>query len=213
MIYGYIRVSTDKQTVKNQRFEIEKFCKSQNIRIEKWIEETISGTKAADKRQLGILLKDIQKDDLIICSELSRLGRKLFIIMSIIQHCQNVGAKIWTIKENFKLDDSLQTKVIVFAFGLAAEIERDMISQRIKESLARVKSEGKRLGNPGGKYKRVRLTGHEKEIKQMIREGIPFVEIARRFDVDTETLRIFRNERLNKAKFKRMFKTSKFRTS
>ena len=75
MIYGYIRVSSDKQTVENQRFEINNFCKKENLQIDGWIEETISGTKAYNKRQLGVLLKRIQKDDLIICAELSRLGR------------------------------------------------------------------------------------------------------------------------------------------
>ncbi len=77
MTYGYIRVSTDKQTVENQRFEINEFCKRQNLIVDGWIEETISGTKDYDKRKLGTLLKKVQKDDLIICAELSRLGRNL----------------------------------------------------------------------------------------------------------------------------------------
>ena len=81
MIYGYIRVSSDKQTVENQRFEINNFCRRENITIDGWIEETISGTKAYNKRQLGSLLKRIRKDDLIICAELSRLGRNLFMIV------------------------------------------------------------------------------------------------------------------------------------
>ena len=81
MIYGYIRVSSDKQTVENQRFEINKFCERENLKIDGWIEETISGTKSYNKRQLSTLLKRVKKDDLIICAELSRLGRNLFMIM------------------------------------------------------------------------------------------------------------------------------------
>ena len=81
MIYEYIRVSNDKQTVENQRFEINKFCEQENLKIDGWIEETISGTKSYNKRQLGTLLKRVKKDDLIICAELSRLGRNLFMIM------------------------------------------------------------------------------------------------------------------------------------
>ena len=77
MIYGYIRVSSDKQTVENQRFEINKFCNKENLHIDGWIEETISGTKNYDKRKLGELLNQVQKDDLIICAELSRLGGNL----------------------------------------------------------------------------------------------------------------------------------------
>jgi DNA invertase Pin-like site-specific DNA recombinase len=84
MIYGYIRVSTDRQTVDNQRFEIERFCLKNNLKIEQWIEETISGTKSPEKRLLGSLLAEVRKDDLIVCSELSRLGRSLFMIMSIL---------------------------------------------------------------------------------------------------------------------------------
>ena len=84
MIYGYIRVSSDKQTVENQRFEIERFCKVNNQHIDGWIEETISGTKAYNKRQLGVLLKKVEKEDVIICSELSRLGRSLNILISVV---------------------------------------------------------------------------------------------------------------------------------
>lgn len=87
MIYGYIRVSSDKQTVENQRFEINNFCKKNEMKIDGWIEETISGSKAYNKRQLGILLKRVRKDDLIICAELSRLGRNLFMIMEILNIC------------------------------------------------------------------------------------------------------------------------------
>ena len=88
MIYGYIRVSSDKQTVENQRFEINNFCTKQSMTIDGWIEETISGTKNYNKRQLGKLLKRVQKGDLIICAELSRLGRNLFMIMEIRDTCK-----------------------------------------------------------------------------------------------------------------------------
>lgn len=87
MIYGYIRVSSDKQTVGNQRFDINNFCKKNDVSIDVWIEETISGTKAYIKRQLGVLLRRVKKDDLIINAELSRLGRNLFMIMEILNIC------------------------------------------------------------------------------------------------------------------------------
>lgn len=139
MIYGYIRVSTDKQTLENQKFEINKFCKKQNIKIDDWIEETISGTKSYNKRALGELLKNIKKDDLIICAELSRLGRNLFMIMEILNICMTKECKVWTIKDNYRLGDDIQSKVLAFAFGLSAEIERNLISQRTKEALAKKK--------------------------------------------------------------------------
>ena len=96
MIYGYIRVSRDKQTVENQRFEINNFCEKNEMKIDGWIEETISGTKAYNKRQLGILLKRVTKDDLIICAELSRLGRNLFMIMEILNICITKECRVWT---------------------------------------------------------------------------------------------------------------------
>ena len=151
MIYGYIRVSSDKQTVENQRFEINNFCDNQNMKIDGWIEETISGTKAYNKRELGKLLNKVQKDDLIICAELSRLGRNLFMIMEILNICMGKECRVWTIKDNYRLGEDIQSKVLAFAFGLSAEIERNLISQRTKEALARKKTEGVVLGRPKGK--------------------------------------------------------------
>jgi DNA invertase Pin-like site-specific DNA recombinase len=188
MVYGYIRVSTDKQTVENQRFEIKRFCGRHRLRIEKWIEETISGTRNPDKRLLGKLLKGIQKGDLIICSELSRLGRSLFMIMSILSHCLSSGAKIWTIKDSYRLGDDIQSKVLAFAFGLSAEIERNLISQRTKEALARRKAEGKKLGRPFGQKVRLKLDGHEEEIKAMLKKGIAKAAIGRYFGVHRMTV-------------------------
>ena len=151
MIYGYIRVSSDKQTVENQRFEINNFCKKEKLVINDWIEETISGTKSYNKRELGKLLKSVQKGDLIIYAELSRLGRNLFMIMEILNICMTKECRVWTIKDNYRLGDDIQSKVLAFAFGLSAEIERNLISQRTKEALARLKSEGKSIGRSIGK--------------------------------------------------------------
>lgn len=142
MVYGYIRVSSDKQTVENQRFEINNFCLMNSLHIDDWIEETISGTKNYDKRKLGKILKHIKKDDLIICSELSRLGRSLFMIMDILNICMTKEARVWTIKDNYRLGDDIQSKVLAFAFGLSAEIERNLISQRTKEALKKKERRG-----------------------------------------------------------------------
>jgi len=148
MTYGYIRVSTDKQTVENQRFEISKFCEKNNTPIDKWFEETISGTKAVKDRELGKLLKKMHKGDILICPELSRLGRNLLMIMSILNACMEKEVQVWAIKEDYKLGNDISSKVLAFAFGLSAEIERNLISQRTKEALARKKAEGFKLGRP-----------------------------------------------------------------
>ena len=196
MIYGYIRVSSDKQTVENQRFEINNFCSKNNFVIDGWIEETISGTKAYNKRELGKLLKRIQKDDLIICAELSRLGRNLFMIMEILNICMTKECKVWTIKDNYRLGDDIQSKVLAFAFGLSAEIERNLISQRTKEALARKKAEGVILGRPVGRKSdesKYKLYPKRNLIAELLQEGISRRKIAKICKVDRNTLCRFIN--------------------
>ena len=196
-IWGYIRVSTDKQTVENQRFEIINFCDKNNLKVNKWIEETISGTKAYDKRLLGGLLKDVKKGDLIVCSELSRLGRNLFMIMEILNICMRKECKVWTIKDNYRLGDDIQSKVLAFAFGLSAEIERNLISQRTKEALARKRAEGIILGRPkGSRSKHVKLSGQEDVIRALIERNVSKCEIAHIFGVNRMTVASFIKDRM-----------------
>ena len=191
MIYGYIRVSSDKQTVENQRFEINNFCQRHSMHIDGWIEETISGTKAYNKRELGKLLKRVQQNDLIICAELSRLGRNLFMIMEILNICMNKECRVWTIKDNYRLGDDIQSKVLAFAFGLSAEIERNLISQRTKEALARKRQEGVVLGRPKGRRSapnKYKLYAKRNLICEMLKANISKRKIAELCKVDRKTL-------------------------
>ena len=198
MYYGYIRVSSDKQTVENQRFEITRFAEENGFEIGGWIEETISGTKNYDKRALGKLLNKASSDDVIVCSELSRLGRNLFMIMEILNVCMNKGCKVWTIKDHYRLGDDIESKVLAFAFGLSAEIERNPISQRTKEALARKKADGVVLGRPkGSKSSHVKLSGKEQTIKDLREQGVTISEIARIFKVNRATVSLFIKEHLN----------------
>lgn len=203
MVYGYIRVSSDKQTVENQRFEILNFCEKEGMTIDGWIEETVSGTKSYDKRELGNLLNKVDKDDLIICSELSRLGRNLFMIMEILNHCMDKECRVWTIKDSYRLGDDIQSKVLAFAFGLSAEIERNLISQRTKEALARKKAEGVVLGRPKGrKSDKVKLSGKEEIIKDLREQGVTITEIAKIYKVNRNTVSTFIRERLKEYEVK-----------
>jgi DNA invertase Pin-like site-specific DNA recombinase len=196
MTYGYVRVSTDRQRVDNQEFEITRFCKKNNIAIDEWVKETISGTKTPDKRKLGSLLEKAKVGDLIICAELSRLGRSLFMIMSILNQLMKIGAKVWTIKDNYRLGDDIQSKVLAFAFGLSAEIERDLISQRTKEALELRRAEGVVLGRPvGRKSSRVKLTGKEQEIRALRRANVSKSELGRIFGVNRMTVDTFMKTR------------------
>lgn len=192
MNYGYIRVSSDKQTVENQRFEIQKFCEKENLTIDGWIEETVSGTLQFSRRRLGKLLHNVRENDLIICSELSRLGRNLYMIMEILSQCIKCGCRVWTIKDGYRLGDDIQSKVLAFAFGLSAEIERNLISERTREALARLKSEGKHLGRPIGRRTSQEahvLYRHDKFIRQAISQGWSRNTICRRLHCNRNTLR------------------------
>jgi site-specific recombinase, resolvase family len=194
MIYGYIRVSSDRQTVENQRFEINNFCQRQALPVDDWIEETISGTKDYDKRRLGRLLKRVGKDDIIICSELSRLGRNLFMIMEILNICMTKECRVWTIKDNYRLGEDIQSKVLAFAFGLSAEIERNLISQRTREALARKKAEGVVLGRPKGRKtvpEKHKLYPKRELIRGLLAEKVSKRQIAILLKVDRGTLNRF----------------------
>ena len=189
MTYAYIRVSTDKQTVENQRFEINKFLKTTGLKIDFWIEETISGTVAPKKRNLGKILEHVQQGDIIVCSELSRLGRNMFMIMSILNILMERGVIIYTVKEHYKLGEDLTSKVLAFAFSISAEIERTLISQRTTEALRRRKADGIKLGRPKGKKNsHYKLSGCDKKIKSMLQEGYPKTLISKQLNVSTSTL-------------------------
>ena len=195
MIYGYIRVSTDKQTVENQRYEINHFCERQEIVVNKWIEETISGGKKVEERKLGKLLKRMKRDDILVCSELSRLGRNLLMIMGVLNECMNRDIQVWTIKDNYRLGSDINSKVLAFAFGLSAEIERNLISQRTKEALARKRAEGVILGRPkGSKSSKTKLTGKEKQIKELLDKQVSYSAIGRILNVHRLTVSKFVKE-------------------
>ena len=192
MTYGYIRVSTNRQTVENQRFEILEFCKKQGISVDSWIEETISGTVEPKKRELGKLLEGVKKCDLIICSELSRLGRSLFMIMAVLNILMEKGARVWTIKDGYRLGDDIQSKVLAFAFGLSAEIERNLISQRTKEALALRKNEGVKLGRPlGSTSTKSKLDGAELAVSVMILAGTSVNQMAKLYGAHRKTVKLF----------------------
>lgn len=189
MIYAYIRVSTDKQTTENQRFEILKFAGEKRLVVDEWEEETISGMKPLDERKLGALIERMTKDDVLLVTEVSRLGRSLMEVMSILHIFMEKQIRVFTAKERYELGNNINSKVLAFAFSLSAEIERSMISSRTKEALARKKSEGKRLGRPKGSLsKQVKLTGKDEIIKEFLRKRVPYSVIARILEVNRLTL-------------------------
>ena len=172
MIYGYIRVSTDKQTCENQKLEIKKYCKIHRMRNIKFIAETTSGTKKVEKRRLGELLEVVKAEDTIIITELSRLGRSMIMILDVLQILLEKNVRVIAIKEGYELGDNIQSKILAFAFGLSAEIERNLISERTKQGLARVRKEGRHIGrNKGVKNKKLKLSGKGAYISRQLETG------------------------------------------
>ena len=189
MVYAYIRVSTDKQTVENQRFEVQKFATEKGLVIDKWVSEKVSGTKIANDRKLGPLLKRMKKGDTLIITEISRLGRNLMGIMSMLHLCMIKETCVLTVKERYELGNNINSKVLAFAFGLSAEIERDLISQRTKEALAYRKAAGIRLGRKkGDKNTHYKLTGKENLIRTMLDYGYSKAAICRKLKCHLVTL-------------------------
>ncbi len=188
-VFAYIRVSTQMQTRESQEFEIRNWCGARGLHIDKWVTESVSGTVDWEKRGLGRAAHRMREGDLIVCSELSRLGRNMLMIMAILNFCSRRGIRIHSIKDNFELSDNINSKIIAFAFGLAAEIERNLISQRTREALAAKKSAGMRLGRPCGMTPKVcRVMDELDAIRSLVDGGVSKTKIAKRYGVHRNTL-------------------------
>lgn len=191
-VIGYIRVSSAKQTLEHQRFEIEEYAKKHKLTVDEWVEEKISSRKALKNRKLGEVLENLQENDILISCEISRLGRSLLEVMRILETCLNKNCQVWTLKENYRLGNDIQSKVLAFAFGLAAEIERNLISQRTKSSLANLKALGKKLGRPfSAESKKLKLSKNAKKVRNLLAKGISKSQIAKILGVQRSTLRRF----------------------
>ena len=189
-VYAYIRVSTEMQTRQNQKFEIRAYCNRHGMSVREWVSESVSGTVTFEKRALGALIGRMGKGDMLICTELSRLGRNMLMIMSILNICASKGIAIHSIKDNFDLSDSINSKIIAFAFALAAEIERNLISQRTKEALALRKVSGIRLGRPpGSSQKMVTFCKKYPDVRRMMSDGMSVSAIAKVLGIHRNTLR------------------------
>lgn len=192
MNYAYIRVSTNYQTVQNQKIAIREYAKYHRIRNIIWVAETISGTKNPEKRKLGNLLSTANEGDTIIVTELSRLGRSMMMILDVLQMLLEKNVKVIAIKEGYELGDNIQSKVLAFAFGLSAEIERTLLSERTKQGLERARKMGKQIGRrPGQKPKKYKLTGKGAYIKRERNNGRSKLSLAKELNVTWITLNKF----------------------
>lgn len=198
MIIAYLRVSTEKQNLLNQKEEIKKFAGSINISVDRWITEIASGKKNKKERKLNSVLKKLRQGDTLIVTELSRLSRTLTEIMAIMGKCLEKGITIYSTKDKYAFDDSINSKVLCFAFGLVAEIERNLISQRTKEALAVRRAEGKILGRKKGTYRKLNiLIDNQEKIAELLRSGSNMSSICNKYGVSEDTFRKFRKKHLN----------------
>lgn len=192
MNYAYIRVSTNYQTVQNQKIAIREYAKYHRIHNIIWVAETISGTKNPEKRKLGSLLSAANEGDTIIVTELSRLGRSMMMILDVLQLLLEKNVKVIAIKEGYELGDNIQSKLLAFAFGLSAEIERTLLSERTKQGLERARKMGKQIGRrPGQKPKKYKLTGKGAYIKRERNNGRSKLSLAKELNVTWITLNKF----------------------
>lgn len=188
MTIGYLRVSTGKQNPENQRDEIRRFAEEKSFCIDQWVTETASGKLPYRKRKLGKILRGMKKGDTLIVTEISRLSRSLTEIMSIMGGCIEREICLYTTKERYTFDNSINSKVLCFAFGLVAEIERNLISMRTKEALALKKAEGVRLGRrPGSNVKMQRIRESEDRIAAMLDGGMPVTKMCRKIGISRST--------------------------
>ena len=188
MTIGYLRVSTGKQNPENPRDEIRRFAEEKSFCIDQWITETASGKLPYRKRKLGRVLRGMKKGDTLIVTEISRLSRSLTEIMSIMGGCIEREICLYTTKERYTFDNSINSKVLCFAFGLVAEIERNLISMRTKEALALKKAEGVRLGRrPGSNVKMQRICESKDRITAMLNGGMPVTKMCRKIGISRST--------------------------
>lgn len=191
-VIAYIRKSTDKQSFEHQEYEIEQYAEKHNLKIDRWVEESISSRKELKKRQLGKLLEELQDGDILIATEISRLGRSLLEVMGILQTCLEKNCQVWTIKESYNLKNDLQSQLLAVVFSIGVSIERFLLSQRTKTALDAKKAAGVKLGRPfGAESKKLKLSKNTKRIRDLLDKKVPKAQIARIMGVQKITLRRF----------------------
>lgn len=192
MIYAYTRVSTKGQFLENQEYGIKEFCKQRGMQVDVWVEEKVTGTKKAEDRKLGDLLRNCQKGDTIITTEISRIGRSVVDVLGVMNTLKQKEVVLIAIKQNFVLDDSLSALMISTIFSLMAQVEKEILSQRVKEGLAARKAAGMKLGRPfGSKNKQNKLFKQKDYIETLLKGGASRYLIKKQLHAHSHTLNNF----------------------
>ena len=188
-VYAYLRKSTDDQNTKAQELAVRQYTDKENLRVDHWMDVECSSRKSTKERRIDELLGVLKDGDTLIVPELSRLGRSVGQVITIVDQLIKMKVTLICIKENIKLNgkQDLQSKVMITMFGLFAEIERDLISERTKEGLARARKEGAMLGRPKGPGKSS-LDKYREEIIALLKTGSSKTYLARKYGVTSPTL-------------------------
>lgn len=198
-VYGYLRVSTEDQDENSQRRGVDEFAAKNGLKIDEYvIDHGLSGAKEFKVRSIGKMIKKLEKGDTVIASEISRIGRRLVLVLDFIKICTEKGVNFFTVKDRYSIADTLQSKVILTVMGLCAEIERDLVRQRTKEGLSRARAEGKILGRPKGRKtapEKHKLNNKEVLIRSLMDEGLAQRKIAAIVKVNRNTLAKFIKDR------------------
>ena len=187
---AYLRVSTRSQDLANQKLAILDYAQQKQFTVDRFIELQSSSLKVRHKERVGELLDSLKAGDRLIVSELSRLGRSLGQVIQIVDTLVHRKVRFTAVKEGitFEGKQDLQTKVMIALFGLFAEVERDLISERTKEGLATAKAAGKLLGRPKGKRGKTKLDGKEQDIQALLSKKVSMASIAKIMDVSRTAL-------------------------
>ncbi len=186
--HAYLRVSTDAQDVDNQRHGILEYANAHGFAGVKFTEDSASGKTSWKERKLGALIDSLAAGDVLIFAEISRIARNTLQVLEVLQHCAERGISVHIAKQKMTLDDSMQSRITATVLGLAAEIEREFISIRTKEALAKCRADGIQLGRPKGPAERVKLDDHEAAIRGYLAKGINKRDIARLIECAPSTL-------------------------
>lgn len=189
-VYAYLRVSSVQQDEQNQRQGVDAKADSLSLCIDKYIVDKVSGTREPKLRNLGKLTRRLRSGDVVIVSELSRLSRRIFTLCRLFEDLITRGVIVYSVKESFVLDDTPQAKMLIFCFGMSAEIEQRMISARTREALAYRKQQGIKLGRPvGSKTKKHKLDVYADKIALWLKKGISRRKVAKRCKVCEKPIR------------------------
>lgn len=177
---AYLRASTDKQETNNQKLEILEFARKKEIKIDDYIELTISSRKTPKQRRIEELINRLNPSDTLIVTELSRLGRSTAEVIALINALVDTNIRVVILKQNLDIcQHDMNSKIIITLFSLFGELERDLVSSRTKEALAAKRAQGQVLGKPKGTIQKSKFDPHVEKIQELLGIGLSVRKIAK----------------------------------